>query len=88
MTLNKNYVLKDYAGETVLVYQDETKVDFSRLIHINEVGKVIYQALSEGKELDEIVIAILNEYEVSTEVATKDALSFISKLKELGIVNE
>lgn len=88
MELNNNFILKEVAGEIMLVYQNEKTVDFSKVITLNEIGKEIYLLIKEGKEENEIVSSLLLEYEVRKEVLKKDVHDFIKKLKELKIIND
>lgn len=88
MKVNSNYVVKVLAGEPILVHQDEHNVDFSKVITLNEIALLIFEQIKNGFSLDEIVAAILAEYEVDEAVARADAIEFIEKLKELGIVND
>lgn len=87
MKINEHYMLKEIAGEFMLVYQDETNVDFSKVITLNELGAFIFKAVSNGLNEEEIVKAILKEYEgAPEEVVKEDVASFVNKLKELKIV--
>ena len=88
MKVNSNYVVKVLAGEPILVHQDEHNVDFSKVITLNEIALLIFEQIKNGFSLDEIVAAILAEYEVDEAVARADAIEFIEKLKELGIIND
>ena len=87
MKVNEHYTLKEVAGEFMLVFQDETNVDFSKVITLNELGAFIFKGLSSGLNEEEIVSAILNEYEGAPEETVRnDVSSFINRLKELEIV--
>ncbi len=87
MKVNKNYLLKEVAGEFMLVYQDENNVDFSKVITLNELGAFIFKSISKDLNEEQIVDAILSEYEgASKEEVAKDVTTFIEKLKELGII--
>ena len=46
MKINEHYMLKEVAGEFMLVYQDETNVDFSKVISLNELGAFIFKGIS------------------------------------------
>lgn len=86
MRYNSNYVLKKLAGETILVYQSEEQVNFSKIITVNELGEIIILGLQIGKEKEEILNLILSTYEVDAEVASKDYDEFVAKLLEIGVV--
>ena len=87
MKINEHYMLKEIAVEFMLVFQDETNVDFSKVITLNELGAFIFKRITEGLNEEEIVAAILKEYEGAPEDVVKgDVTSFVNKLKELEIV--
>ena len=86
LKVNEHYVLKEVAGEFMLVYQDASNVDFSKVITLNEVGVLIFKAVDEGKNEEDIVAAILKEYEIDEETVRKDVTAFVEKLKELEIL--
>ncbi len=88
MKLNEHYVLKEIAGEFMLVYQDAANVDISRVITVNEVGASIIKGASENKSEEEIVQSILAEFDAEEDVVRKDVKEYIEKLKELKIVHD
>ena len=88
MKYNESYVVKNLADEIVLVHQDEYNVDCSKIITLNEVALFIIDRIKEGLNDDQIIDALLNEYDVDKTTATNDVETFINKLIELGIVNE
>ncbi len=88
MKLNENYILKDFAGEYVLVRQDESSVDFSKVITLNGMGVFIYHLLEKGMNEEEIVDSILKEYDVERSVAEKDVKEFLGKMEKIGILHE
>lgn len=86
MKYNNNYVLKELAGDTILVYQNENEVNFSKIITLNDVSVVILKSLQEGLSQDKIIERILSEYEIDKETVANDVEEFIKKLLELGVV--
>lgn len=86
MKYNYNYVLKKLAGETILVYQSEEQVNFSKIITVNEIGEIIILGLQEGKSKEEILNTILSTYEVEEVVASKDYDEFVAQLVKIGVV--
>lgn len=88
MKLNEHYILKEIAGEFMLVYQDETNVDVSKVITVNEVGALIIKGAEANKSEEEIIESILKEYDIDEETVRKDVKEYIAKLKELKIVHD
>lgn len=88
MFVSKNYILKEVAGNKIVVPVGSTSIDFNSIIYLNEVGAFIFHLLQEKNlTLDEIVSEICKEYEVEKTNAYKDAQEFCNKLQEQNILS-
>ena len=88
MKVSKDFILREIAGEYILVPVGKTALSFNGLITINEVGELIWSMLQEEKSIPEIVKVILDEYEVDETTALTDVKEFITYLKQNNIVEE
>ena len=77
MKIDKKFVLREIAGEYIIIPTGKTALDFKGLITVNEVGVSIWKMLQNDVTLEELVQGILNEYEVEEEVA-RDCLLYTS----------
>ena len=80
MRINKEFVLREIAGDYVIIPTGQTVLEFNGLITVNEVGVSIWNILQEEVTEDDLVNGILNEYEVEEEVAREDIREFIDTL--------
>ena len=80
MRINKEFVLREIAGDYVIIPTGQTVLEFNGLITVNEVGVSIWNMLQEDVTEDDLVNGILNEYEVEEEVAREDIREFIDTL--------
>ena len=80
MRIVKEFILREIAGEYILVPTGATTQEFNVLITLTETAKFIWEHLEEANSLQELVDMILEEYEIDRETATKDAVEFISRL--------
>ena len=85
MKLKEGFVLRQVAGETVVIPSGDT-LDLNMMIALNDTGKVLWEALENGAEEADLVAALLAEYEVSEEQAQKSVASFVAKLNENGFL--
>ena len=53
---------------------------------LDAVGTDIWQAMQEKGTLQEVLEALLEQYEVEEDVLKKDLLNFVDKLQESGLV--
>lgn len=87
MELKKKLMKRQIAGETFLVPLGKTVYDSNGLFFLTEVGDFIWDRLPEAESRDDIVKAILDEYDVEEAVARKDVAAFFEKLKALEIID-
>ena len=86
MKLKQDFVLREIAGDYVLIPVMKQEDEFKGIISLNETGAYIWKKLEENKDTDEIIEDMLNDYEVSLELATSNVNEFLSNLKTLGIM--
>ena len=86
MRIKPDYVLREIAGDYVLVPTGEAVAKYNGLFAVSEVGASILNALPECESEDDIVAKILEEYDVDEETARSDVREFIASLKEQEIL--
>ncbi len=80
----KNYIVRQFADETVLVPMGEQMDINNSLIILNETSVFLWELLSDKKTFEELVTALINEYEAEKEMVTRDVEKFIISLLELN----
>ena len=88
MKISKEFILREIAGEYILVPVGKTALTFNGLVTVNEVGALIWGMLEKGSDVSTIVNGILDEYDVDEQTATADVLEFISYLKSNNIIED
>lgn len=86
MKTNPEFVARDIAGELVLVPVGTAAKSCKGLVTCNEVGAFIWKQLENEKDMDSLVAAILDEFEIDEATARGDAEEFVNKLIELGAI--
>ena len=86
MRIEKEFVLREIAGDYIIIPTGSTVLDFNGLITVNEVGVTLWNMLQEEVTMDKLVAGILAEYDVSEEVARKDIQEFLDTLTQNGIL--
>ena len=86
MEIKKELIKRDIAGDTVLVPVGHTVYEANGLFVLNEVGAFLWDLLPKAQNRQELLEAILAEYEVSEQEAGKDLDAFLAKLEEMGII--
>lgn len=62
------------------------KIADSELIVLNETGSCIWEELKQPRTLQAIVATLMNEFEVTEEVANLETTNFIQHLRDCGLV--
>jgi hypothetical protein len=70
-------------GEGVVLHLKER-----RYFTVNETGLVLLEALKEPQSMNELVDALLREYEVSDATARETTQAFLSQCLEAAVVLE
>ncbi len=88
MKINENYLLREVAGNYLVVSIGDDSLDLGALITVNEIGAIIWRAIEDGKEKSEIIAEILSEYSIDEATASADFDEFCASLKEKNIIIE
>lgn len=88
MKINSDFILREFADEYIIVPTGESAVKFNGMMNLTETGAVIWKGVLANKTRDEIVVDILNEFNIDEEIAKKDVNGFIDELILVGIIEE
>lgn len=88
MKLKYNFVVRPVGERMVAVAVGADNAKFNGMINLNETGEFIFGLLSEETNMETIVSALTEKYDISEDEAKKAAEGFILKLKEGGILAE
>ena len=86
MKIKSGFVVREFAGQSVVIAVGAASKIFNGIIKLNETGKIIWTKLSEGADKAETVEAILAEYDVDRETVEKDYDNFVNTLLGAGII--
>lgn len=87
MKIIKEFILRDIAGECVLVPTGATTQEFNGLITMSDTAKFIWENLEKVDSSEELIKLLLDEYVIDEETAQKEAHRFINKLISVGFVD-
>ncbi|MBE5892152.1 MAG: PqqD family protein [Lachnospiraceae bacterium] len=86
MKIVKEFILRDIAGECVLVPTGETTQEFNGLITLSDTARFIWENLEKVDSTKEMVDLILEEYEIDEQTALQDTVQFVSQLVQAGFI--
>lgn len=85
MKLKEGFVLRTVAGDTIVVPTGAT-LDLNMMITLNDTGKFLWEKLEKGAEVEELVAALLAEYDVDEARARAHVAAFVEKLNGHGFL--
>lgn len=86
MKVKKEYVLRNVAGENIVVSTDAKAVDFSGMLVLNKTGVFLFKLLEKDISYEELVEKMVEKYSVDELTAKRDCLEFINKLRTKNII--
>lgn len=86
MKLKHSFVIREVAGETLLIPSGRTALDLNGMLTLNELGTEIYRMLPEVENEQEIVARILQSYDAERAEVEADVAAFLGRLRALGIL--
>ena len=88
MKINENFLLRDVAGQKVVLPVGEAAEKFNGMIRLNETGIYLWTLLEQDTDEDALLSAMLRDYEIDEETARADIHRFVETLRRAGILVE
>ena len=85
MKIKEGFLLRQVAGQTVVLpFGDE--LDLNMMITLNDTGAFLWEHLQSETTGEELVKALLAEYDVDEDTARQSVAGFVAKLNENGFL--
>lgn len=88
LKVSRDFMLREIAGESLLVPVNEAAVNFQGIMSLNESGRLLWDRLQKDTTEDDLVSALLDVYDTTPEVARQDVAVFLDQLRERDILQE
>lgn len=88
MRVSDEFVLREIAGEYLLVPVGSAASGFHGLITLNETGNLLFSALSRECTVGDLTTLLTAEYDVDLQTARADVLEFLQQLRDVGALME
>lgn len=87
MRTKKGFRLRELGGDYILIGESAELIDFNHIITFNEAAAYLWQNV-QGKDFDVETLTqlLLDEYEVTEDIAREDAQATMDDWLEIGIV--
>lgn len=88
MKVSNQFIMRTIADEHLLIPVGEAAISVKGLIALSESGALLYEKLKGGCSQEDLMAALMAEYEVSKEVAVQDVDAFLNQMRELNMLVE
>ena len=87
MKIKNGFIVKEIAGQCVVVALGEASKIFNGIIKLNDSARFIWEKIVAGLDREAIVSAMVEEYEgLDVATAEKDFDNFTDKLRSANIL--
>ncbi len=87
MKIKEGFVLREIAGQTVVIATGEVSKTFHGMVKLNGTGRDIWQGLARGLTEEEIAAELVEKYdEVDLAKAREDVAGLVKKMEEAGFL--
>lgn len=86
MKINGDFVLREIAGETILIPVNAAAQSMNGMGVLNGLGAFLWERLPQAEKTEDLTAAILAEYDVDAETARQDVEAFLENLRQCGIL--
>lgn len=87
MKLKDGFILREVAGEYVVLPAGED-LNLNMMITLNESGCFLWKKLEEGAQEEELVQAVLEQYDADPETVAEKVAAFVEKLRANDFLEE
>lgn len=88
MKIKDGYVLRQVAGNSIVIAVGDEALNFNGIITINGAGTFLWEKLINGADKDTLLRAMLSEYDIDEATASADIDEFLLKLKNADLLAE
>ena len=88
MKIKEGFLLRQVGENHIVVPVGSQSVDFRCIITLNETGAFIWQKLQNACSEDELVAALMAEYDAPQDVIAADVQTYVAALREKNLLDE
>ncbi len=86
MQIKNGFMLRDIAGQAVVVPLGSRVVEFNGIMTLSESGALLWRKLENNSSFEEMVELLLTEYDIDKETASKDVENFLESMRSNKIL--
>lgn len=82
--------MRKLGREHILVGESVKLVNFNKMIVLNETAAFLWEQIEGGREftVEQLAAKLVEQYEISMDVALADSAALVDKWLEAGVISE
>ncbi len=88
MKIRDNFLLREVAGNRIVVPVGEAADRFHGMLKLNETGAYLWHLLESPTDEAALMAAMLRDYDIDQETAQRDLQTFLNTLRKAGLLEE
>ena len=86
MQIKSGFMLRETAGQSVVVPLGSRVVEFNGIMTLSESGALLWRKLENNASMEELVELLLKEYSIDENTAQKDVGDFVESMRSNSIL--
>ncbi len=87
MKIKDGYILREVAGNTIVVPVGDAVMDFNGMINLNETGAFLWKLLENDVQPKFLLEELMKEYDVDEAEAKEAITEVVNKLYSVGVLD-
>ena len=88
MKAREGFILRNLAGEYLLMPKGEKIKNYDSVVLMNELSAFVWEKMQNPVTQSYLLEAVLNEYDVDEKTAREDLDGLLAELKEAGVIDD
>lgn len=86
--VNPNFLLREIAGEGILIPVGEANMFTNSVINMNETSQYLWKQFEEPQTVQEVIKKAKDAYNAPDGVIEKEVIEFMNSFLEVGLLEE
>lgn len=88
MKIKQGFVMRDVAGQAVVIATGDASRDFHGMVKLNQTAADVWRGVGEGLDAEAIAGRLASEYDVDAVRALADVKALLARMREQGFIEE
>lgn len=87
MKIKEGFLLREVAGNIIVVPVGDAAINFNGMVNLNETGAFLWKKLQDDVDKYYLLEELMKEYDVDEETAKADIANFVNKMYGAGLLD-